>query len=191
MTHYLITFFVLAALVWVVLLAQKASAHGGFHETGTGIVTWVADGDTMIVSGIEPKVYRALRDHAVAAQRRSDRDLRVESRFRDRERSMLVRIGNIDAPESVHHDPTRNTAEGRAASEYVRQLMTGRKVEFTCWRIGHFGRPICSLHGGDLGPDFELGVHLVREGHAEYVDRFGHHPYWPERYLEVSGRLAH
>lgn len=181
------------ALVWTLLLVSTlavapAGESNPFMETGVGTVSWVADGDTMRVSGIDDAVYWALKRHAEAAQERTSRNLRVNSRFNDEHRSMLVRIGNIDAPESVHHDPSRNTPEGRAASEYVENLMTGREVEFTCWRIGFFGRPICSLHGGDFGPEFDLGVHLIELGYAEYVDRFGLHPFWSERYIEAAAQ---
>ena len=125
----------------------------------------------MIVSGIEEDVYRAMRESAEAAQRTTPRHLRVDDPFNDRHRSMLVRIGAIDAPESFHHDPSLNTEEGHAGSDYVRQLLTEREVDFVCWRIGFFGRPICSPHGGEFGPDFDLGVHLIKEGPAARVRR--------------------
>lgn len=168
------------------LAAPEAGASPQFTKTGSGTVYWVADGDTMIVSGIAEDVYRAIRRHAEAAQRATSRNLRVDDRFNDRHRSMLVRIGNIDAPESVHHDPSLNTDQGQAAADYVRHLLTDREVEFVCWRIGFFGRPICSLYGGEFGLDFDLGVHLIEKGLAEYVDRFGLHPFWPQRYIDAS-----
>ncbi|ADC73271.1 nuclease (SNase domain protein) (plasmid) [Thioalkalivibrio sp. K90mix] len=171
----------------IVLTGAPVIAGETFEAQGQAVVGWIADGDTMRVERIDPEIYNRIRQEAEAEQRRVDRDLRVDERFRDSERSMLVRIGNIDTPESVHPDPSRNTPEGKAASEYVKDLMADRTVNFVCWDIGHWGRPICSLYGGEMGEGFDLGVHLVNEGHAEYIDNFGPHPYWPEAYEEAAG----
>ncbi|WP_042835183.1 thermonuclease family protein [Thioalkalivibrio sp. ALE16] len=178
---------VFSVLLAAPLLVFSAPVFSGSFEVfGSGEIYWVADGDTMIVTGLTEANYATIKRQAEEAQSNTGRDLRVEDRFNDRHRSMLVRIGNIDTPESVHPDPSRNTAEGQAASDYVKDLMADARVDYVCWDIGHWGRPICSLYGGDFGAGWDLGVHLVDQGYADYIDDFGPHPYWPEIYEQVS-----
>ena len=177
---------------YALLLAALASAPAfgsdpAFEVKGAGVVTWVADGDTMRVRIDDASAYRALRSRAEVEQQQTSRNLRVRDRFHDSSNSMLVRVGNIDTPESVHPDASRNTDEGRAASAYVKDLLSDKRVEFVCWDIGYWGRPICSLYNGDLGHGVDLGVHLVEKGHAEYVNGFGAHPYWDEQYRAAAG----
>ncbi|WP_019025300.1 MULTISPECIES: thermonuclease family protein [unclassified Thioalkalivibrio] len=178
------------ALTGVIALAALAPAGAQqatpFQVHSNGTVSWVADGDTMRVQIDNRSAYETLKREARGLQSTVDRDLRVNDRFRDRDMSALVRIGNIDTPESVHEDESRNTEEGAQASAYVKELMEGTRVELVCWDIGHWGRPICSLYGGDHGDRFDLGVHLVQKGYAEYVGSFGAHPYWDDEYRRAA-----
>lgn len=42
-------------------------------------------------------------------------------------RSETIRLIGVDAPESVHPDRSRNTAEGKKAAEYVRSLLEDKR----------------------------------------------------------------
>ena len=77
-----------------------------------------------------------------------------------------IRLIGVDAPESVHPDQSRNTEEGKEASEYVRSLLENRKVylEYDVSVTDRYDRVLAYvyLEDGKTMPN-EL---LLEEGHA-------------------------
>lgn len=143
----------------------------------TGVVTWVADGDTFRFRADDPTAFEFLLGVAKQRDREVSRDLRVNDRFWS-DGSFLVRLANIDTPESRHIDPSRNTQAGRDAGSYVKGLLEGAAATVECYDIGHWGRPICSL----WTEAFELGTHLIERGLSDYQTRFGSHPTMDKHY---------
>lgn len=140
--------------------------------TSTGSVHRVIDADTFIINLNGAAAYNQL---AEAAQNDPQR-LR---HFNDTYQSIRVRLANIDTPESVHPDASRNTEEGRLLSQQVKVMLEGQATSVGCWDWGDFGRAICSitLPNGD-----DLGHWLIENGHSDYVTRWGRHPYLDSEY---------
>lgn len=176
--------FILAILAALSLLPALATASEGFPVRVTGTVVWVADGDTFRFSVNEVGQYRLLKDAAERADKNVGRDLRVDSRFDERNHSFLVRVANIDTAESKHPDNRRNTDAGREAAEYVRRLIQGGEGTVECYTIGYWGRPICSLWTEDL----ELGAHLIEKGYSRYETEFGRHPTMDSDYRRAANQ---
>lgn len=143
----------------------------------TGIVTWVADGDTFRFKADDPIAFEILLGVARRRDRETSQDLQVDDRFWS-DGSFLVRLANIDTPESRHIDPSRNTQAGRDAGNYVKGLLEGAAATVECYDIGHWGRPICSL----WTEAFELGTHLIERGFSDYETGFGRHPTMDKHY---------
>lgn len=55
-----------------------------------------------------------------------------------------IRMIGIDTPESVHPDSSRNTENGKIASEYTAELLTGKQVylEYDRERTDSYGRTL-------------------------------------------------
>ena len=72
--------------------------------------------------------------------------------------SVKVRFLGIDTPESVHQDESRNTPEGKIASDYTKKLLTGKSVylEYDVQREDEYGRTLAYLYLDD-------GVTMVQE----------------------------
>jgi endonuclease YncB( thermonuclease family) len=168
-----------SVLLAIVLPASNAAA---LDVSGTGVVTKVADGDTFTLSTETNEAWEDLRTSAQTSQQRSERDLRISDRFDPKNRSFVVRVGNIDTAESVHPDASKNTAAGDRASAYARNLLLGERVSFVCWDIGYYGRAICSI----WNDDWEFGSHMIARGLSKYVTEFGEHPYWDEGYRKAA-----
>ena len=78
-----------------------------------------------------------------------------------------VRLIGIDAPESVHHNPAFNTDEGKASSEYLKNLLTGRTVglEFDQEKVDKYGRTLAYVwYRGEL-----INKKILEEGHARLM----------------------
>ncbi|MDQ2077416.1 thermonuclease family protein [Marinimicrobium sp. ABcell2] len=165
-------FFRLSTLVFALFASTIAgAADQPLPVRSTGVVTWVADGDTFRFKADDPAAFEALRVVARQKDRQTARDLRVNDRFWS-DNSFLVRVANIDTEESQHPDSSRNTQAGREAGEYVKGLLQGVAATVECYDIGYWGRPICSL----WTESFELGTHLIEQGYADYETGFGRHP---------------
>lgn len=79
-----------------------------------------------------------------------------------------LRLIGIDAPESVHNDPQRNTAEGAAASDFLRALLADREVrlEYDVGYLDQYGRDLCYLY---LPDGTFVNEVIVRAGQAKLL----------------------
>lgn len=77
-----------------------------------------------------------------------------------------VRLIGVDTPESVHPTATKNTEEGKRASEYTKSLIEGKKVklEFDVSQTDKYGRLLAYvyLESGEM-----LNKKLLEEGYAK------------------------
>ncbi|MDI9461981.1 MAG: thermonuclease family protein [Clostridiales bacterium] len=79
-----------------------------------------------------------------------------------------LRLIGIDAPESVHNDPQQNTAEGAAASDFLRALLADREVrlEYDVGYLDQYGRDLCYLY---LPDGTFVNEAIVRAGQAKLL----------------------
>ncbi|MBI1293016.1 hypothetical protein GC173_17545, partial [bacterium] len=109
----------------------------------------------------------------------AERDVATVIRVVDGD-TLLVRIGeseerirllNIDTPESVHSDASRNLPIGKKASEFTRNALENRQVRLES------GREERDRYGRRLAYVFTEGnnfnVQLVSEGWSPYVTKYG------------------
>lgn len=82
-----------------------------------------------------------------------------------------VRLLHVDTPESVHPDPSRNSALGKKASAYTRSRLSGRQVSlaFGPEKRGKYGRLLAYVILD--GENFNL--ELVRSGWSPYYTKYG------------------
>lgn len=169
-----------AALLSSPLLARDKADR--FAIKGTATVTYVVDGDTMDVSADSQESWNDLRAEAYRAQESYQRDMNVDRTFKPQGNSFRVRIGGIDTPESVHRDKRKNTPEGKIASNYAKSIIDGKRVNYACWEIGYYGRPICSIYTDQM----DFATAMMEAGHTEYVTKYGRHPFWHDHYRQVK-----
>lgn len=69
-----------------------------------------------------------------------------------------VRFVGVDTPESVHQDESRNTPEGKIASQWTKDYLTGKRVylEYDIEREDEYGRTLAYIY-------LEDGVTMVQE----------------------------
>lgn len=62
-----------------------------------------------------------------------------------------VRLIGINTPESVHPDESRNTEEGKAAADWLRELLDGEKVylEYDAAQTDKYGRTLAYVYLSD------------------------------------------
>lgn len=171
-----IILYVLCALAFSCPPATAGDLSFSTRISGAGEVYRAKDGDTLIVNVRDDTVYQALKQRATSEKERSH--------FNDRHRSIVVRLGGIDTPESVHPDQSRNTQAGSSASTFTKTLTEGRAVRFLCYDFGRYGRLICNLEVNQ----YDLGLRLIEAGHATYTAKYGVHPYLHDVYLQAMDR---
>lgn len=139
--------------------------------SGKAQVYRVIDGDTFVVNDYSDKNYFALRAFAA----KTDQGLKY---FNDKYRSFRIRLATTDTAESKHVDKSRNTDAGKVASNYSEEQLTGKNIDYTCWKVGNYKRMICSisLNGKDYG------IQLIENGYSSYHTKFGKHPYLHKEY---------
>lgn len=118
--------------------AASAFQQGFAPVTSTGTVYRVVDADTFIVNLADPSAYQSLVEEAAGDK---DRLRHLNDRFS----SIRVRLANVDTPESVHSDSSRNTQKGRNLSAQVKGLLEGQPTQVTCYDWGNYGRAICTM----------------------------------------------
>lgn len=97
--------------------------------------------------------------------------------------AVTVRLIGIDAPESVHPDPERNSPEGEKASRYLKKLLADSDgqlyLEYDLQRTDDYGRTLAYVYLSD--GETMLQEELLRAGMAttltiypniKYADRF-------------------
>ncbi len=80
---------------------------------------------------------------------------------------VTVRLIGIDAPESVHSNPDLNTEEGKIASEYLKNLLTGKTVglEYDKEKVDRYDRTLAYVwYKGEL-----VNKKILEEGHARLM----------------------
>ena len=60
---------------------------------------------------------------------------------------VTLRFCNLDTPESVNPDASKNTPEGKVASNYTKELLTGKKIfiEYALDRTDKYGRTLAYI----------------------------------------------
>lgn len=102
-----------------------------------------------------------------------------------------IRMLNVDTPESVHPDQSRNTAMGQKASAYTKKRLTGKKVdlEFQTNNRGKYGRLLAYV----ILDGRNFNIELVRKGWSPYYTQYGtshrHHADFisAEKYARTKG----
>ena len=77
-----------------------------------------------------------------------------------------VRLIGVDAPESVHPDQTRNTDDGKAASEWMSEYLSGKQVyiEYGMDPTDDYGRTLAYVYLDDGSTMIQ--EELLRAGYA-------------------------
>ena len=140
---------------------------------GDGYVYRVIDGDTYSVNINQRSVYNQLKNASKGKQL---------SYLNDKYKNFTIRLANINTAESKHYDPSKNTKFGKQTSNYVKGVLQKKKIKFTCWDHGVYGRAICSISLN--GKDF--GLTLIENGYSKYIDGFGKHPYLNDQYKKAN-----
>ena len=85
-----------------------------------------------------------------------------------------IRLLNVDTPESVHPDSSRNTPLGKKASAYTRSRLSGKRVslEFEGRKRGKYGRLLAYV----ILDNRNFNLELVREGWSPYYTKYGTSP---------------
>ena len=148
-------------------------------------VVWVTDGDTIICeineSDLPEDVLLANSNYsgnevsedkvAVDEDNGQDEDLEYENNeeeFGQENADGIVRLRirfiGVDAPESVHPDPEKNSEEGEAASEYTKEMLLDKTVylEFDVEITDKYGRTLAYVWlDGEL-----FNKKIIEDGHA-------------------------
>ena len=76
-----------------------------------------------------------------------------------------VRLIGIDCPESVHPDGSRNTLEGKIASDYTKSMLENKEVtlEFDIQERDQYGRLLAYVYLGNI----MFNKTLIEEGYAQ------------------------
>lgn len=176
-------------LVVALALATFTSLAQAARVAGTGVITYVTDGDTFKLKPNDPGAWAELYRMAARKQQDTGRDMNLVNNYQRPKGVVTVRVGNINTPESVHRDQSRNSPHGFRASSYAQELLHNQAVSFACWDIGNYGRAICSV----WTKDWEFGTRMIRAGFSDYSTRFGEHPFLHQQYQEAqqAGGLKH
>lgn len=76
-----------------------------------------------------------------------------------------VRLIGINTPESVHPDESKNTENGHIASDFLKELLTGKQIsiEFGAEQYDKYGRMLAYVYLDDV----MVNMLLVQAGYAE------------------------
>ncbi|KKN85057.1 hypothetical protein LCGC14_0282260 [marine sediment metagenome] len=144
-----------------------------------GTVIRVIDGDTYDIRIDNPSIYEQFKDDARGDSRR-------ERYVRQRSQSIRVRLASIDTAESVHVNPERNSVRGKQSSSVVSNMLSNQPVSVKCYDWGRYGRSICNVEFLYQGQPTDLGEWLIKNGHSEYVSKWGRNPYKDREYREAQ-----
>ena len=90
------------------------------------------------------------------------------------EEQRRVRLANVNTPESVHRDDSKNTEAGEKASEFTKDITsTGNVRTQHDYGVDHYGRQIGDVKKNINGTDIDLGLVLMDQGYSTYETRFG------------------
>ena len=105
--------------ILMVTLATFSFTVNAFDIDGNGKIYYVIDGDTVLMSDVGDETYKFLKQKS-----------HKKENFDDRFNSIKIRIGNINTKESVHKDKTKNTKDGKEASDYLKKLVEKKNFKF-------------------------------------------------------------
>jgi len=110
-------------------------------------------------------------------------------------KEVKVRLIGVDTPESVHTDDSKNTAEGKEASEWTSDLLTGAKVylEYDVDTEDDYGRTLAYVYIDDIDGGGVIMVNrlLLENGLAQIMTIQPNSKYATEFYeLQVAAREA-
>jgi endonuclease YncB( thermonuclease family) len=165
----------------LILSAFTISVSAVEMASGRGKIVRVYDGDTFMVES-DGAAFASVK---AMAWRLTDGGEYPKLRINPTQKTFVVRLGNVDTPESVHRDKSRNSVEGKMASMFAKENFSGSNVSFACWDVGKYGRFICSIK--DDKQDF--GLQLMAAGHTDYVTCWGKHPYLHKEYSKAAPRV--
>ena len=106
------------------------------------------------------------------------------------EKDVTVRMLGIDAPESVHHDETKNTPEGEIASAWLKEYLKGRSValEYDRELTDQYGRTLAYVYlDGELVEDAILKAGMARALILEPNVKYEKHLLESEREAKKNG----
>lgn len=94
-----------------------------------------------------------------------------------------VRLIGIDTPESVHPDADRNSAEGKTASEYTKEQLTGETIglEYDVGKTDQYGRILAYAY---LESGLMYNAQLAAEGYAQQMT-IQHNVKWAELFKNL------
>lgn len=101
-----------------------------------------------------------------------------------------VRLIGVDAPESVHRIAEKNTPEGKTASQWMKQLVEGKRVslEYDQERTDQYGRTLAYVYvDGVMLEDALLAAGMARTLTMEPNTRYQHHFETLEKEARESG----
>ena len=84
-----------------------------------------------------------------------------------------IRLANINTPESVHPDESKNTEAGEQASEFTKDLTKGKVQTTHDYGVDHHGRKVRNVSKTINDTDIDLGLVLLDQGYSTYQTRFG------------------
>lgn len=78
-----------------------------------------------------------------------------------------IRMLNVNTPESVHPDASKNTPEGKKASEFTSKHLAGATVMIQSkGEKGNYGRLLAYVF-------INYNILLIQEGHSDYYIKYG------------------
>ena len=96
------------------------------------------------------------------------------------EKKERIRLLNVDTPESVHPDKTRNTSLGKQASDYTKKRLAGKFVslEFDGKKRGKYGRLLAYV----ILDNTNFNLELVQNGWSPYYTKYGESKRYHEKF---------
>lgn len=74
-------------------------------------------------------------------------------------RSLKVRLGSIDAPETAHGRCKPAQPWSAQSARVLGELVKGKTVRFTCYDVDRYDRQVCDLHVGNTTANRVLVAH--------------------------------
>jgi len=95
-----------------------------------------------------------------------------------------IRLLNVDTPESVHPNRSRNTLLGKKASNYTRSRLSGKRVslEFEGRKRGKYGRLLAYV----ILDNENFNLELVKEGWSPYYTKYGTSPSYHAQFTRAQ-----
>ncbi|WDP92406.1 MAG: thermonuclease family protein [Desulfobacter sp.] len=95
-----------------------------------------------------------------------------------------IRMLNVDTPESVHPDQSRNTEMGRKASKYTKSRLEKRYVdlEFEGKKRGKYGRLLAYV----ILDGHNYNLELVQKGWSPYYTKYGESQKYHSEFLAAE-----